>query len=442
MHRAEDDFDVVVVGAGLAGLAASVFLARSGRSVLVLEKADRLGGRATTRFEEGFCFNQGPHALYRKGRATAILRELGVSFRGGTPQGGLAVRDGTLHFLPQGPRSLMATGLLSPIGKLEAARFLASLPRLDTAPLQRVSGADWLARHVRRPEVRELIEAFWRVSSYSHDPNRLSSGAALEQLQIASGGVRYLDGGWQQLVEGLREAAEASGVRMETRARVMGVERDPAVEGVRLAGGEHIRSSAVLLAVDPKTAASLVLGSEATGFGLAARDAAPARVACLDLALKRLPEPEHLFAIGIDRPLYFSVHSAVARLAPAQGAVIHAARYLLPGEAAGGEVEAELEKLVEQLQPGWRSWVVRRRFVPQLTVANALPAAERGGTAGRPSSEVLEIPGLFLAGEWIGPEGLLADASLASARAAAFAIRRAGDRPDASRQMSLSLSGG
>lgn len=59
------DFDVVVVGAGAAGLAAALDLQKSGRSVIVLEGRDRIGGRAVTdRSALGMPFDQGAHWLH------------------------------------------------------------------------------------------------------------------------------------------------------------------------------------------------------------------------------------------------------------------------------------------------------------------------------------------------------------------------------------------
>src|SRR6188474_940244 len=94
--------DVVVVGGGLAGLAASAYLARAGRDVVLVEKAAAVGGRARTRSDDGFQFNLGPHALYRRGVGAAVLRELGVPVAGGRPtgEGGYAVRGGAMHTLP------------------------------------------------------------------------------------------------------------------------------------------------------------------------------------------------------------------------------------------------------------------------------------------------------------------------------------------------------
>lgn len=91
--------DVVVIGGGLAGLAAATFLARADRTVTLFEKAREIGGRAATHTKDGFHFNLGPHALYRAGHGTRILRELGVQFTGSMPSasGGYAIAHGTAH---------------------------------------------------------------------------------------------------------------------------------------------------------------------------------------------------------------------------------------------------------------------------------------------------------------------------------------------------------
>jgi hypothetical protein len=131
-----------------------------------------------------------------------------------------------------------------------------------------------------------------------------------------------------------------------------------------------------------------------------------------------LPASEATFALGIDRPLYLSVHSAAARLAPEGGALIHLAKYLPAGHKESAEEdERELEGLMDLIQPGWRERVAHRRFLPDMTVMNWLPAAEEGGQ--RPDAKVKDAPGLFIAGDWVGTEGFLADAALASAREAA-----------------------
>ena len=60
-------FDVAIVGGGLAGLTASIYLAKVGRKVIVLEKSSQFGGRGMTTNKNGICMNLGAHALYRGG---------------------------------------------------------------------------------------------------------------------------------------------------------------------------------------------------------------------------------------------------------------------------------------------------------------------------------------------------------------------------------------
>jgi phytoene dehydrogenase-like protein len=130
-----------------------------------------------------------------------------------------------------------------------------------------------------------------------------------------------------------------------------------------------------------------------------------------------------------------SAHSEFAQLTPKGGALIHLVKYRSEQSATDEELEGsgarrsmvavhaeqELEELLDRFQPGWRDVLVHRRFLPSMTVSNALPTP----AAERPSPET-RIPGLYLAGDWVGGQGLLSDAALASARSAAKATLAAG----------------
>lgn len=421
--------DVAVVGGGLAGLAAATYLRRAGRSVTLFEKARTLGGRAATHVKDDFRFNIGPHALYRGGPGIKILQEFGVTFSGGVPSasGGYAVENGVKHALPGGFLSLVTTGLLSLPGKLETARLLTTLPKIDASALQRTTVRQWLDTAIRQPDVRRLVQALTRVSTYANAPQRQSAGNAVEQVQTAlKSNVLYLDGGWQTLVEGLRGAATAAGVRIVAGSRVESIDCDAAVQGMRLADGTLFKTGAVVIATSPAEAAELVPGGRGECLREWNHTAIPIKAACLDVALSRLPRPRATFALGIDQPLYLSVHSAVAKLAPAGGALIHVAKYLDPDVSPDAKSdERQLEGLLDLIQPGWREAVVDRRFLPSMTVYHALVTAAQGGTAGRPGPAVPSVSNLYVVGDWVGPEGLLADASLASAKQAARLIARA-----------------
>ena len=84
-----------------------------------------------------------------------------------------------------------------------------------------------------------------------------------------------------------------------------------------------------------------------------------------------------------------------------------------------------LEAFLDTIQPGWRNVVVRQRFLPSMVVYNAIVTAGQGGTIGRPDTKVPKTENLYIVGDWVGSEGLLADASFASAKRAAEQILKA-----------------
>jgi phytoene dehydrogenase-like protein len=423
--------DVIVVGGGLAGLAAATFVARAkgGRNgrVRLFERAEALGGRARTQRARGsegeYLLNQGAHALYRRGRGIEVLRELDVPVRGGVPGGAkgsaFAWNGGALHPLPAGPVSLLLARWLSWGARVEMASILARL-RAEAAASEAMTVSSYLASRVRREEVRRVMAALVRLTTYANDPDYLGAKAALTQVAGAlDGNVLYLDGGWQTLVEGLRAAATGAGVELVTGANVEAIEHDGRVRGVRLEGGRVEHASAVIAALGPRVVRGLI-GDASPSLRAFDEAARPVFASCLDVALARLPRPDVLFALGLDAPLYFSVHSAAGRLAPAGGAVVHLAKYLAHGERDRDD-EGELEAMFDRMQPGWRDVVVERRFLPRMRVAHAAPFA-RGRGPERPAPRVPEIPGLYVAGDWVGGEGMLVDASLASARDAASLV--------------------
>jgi hypothetical protein len=90
----------------------------------------------------------------------------------------------------------------------------------------------------------------------------------------------------------------------------------------------------------------------------------------------------------------------------------------------------ELEKLMDLIKPGWKKVVVKERFLPNMIVSNALISASQGGIYGRPDVKVPGTENLYIVGDWIGPEGLLADARLSSAKRAAEKILKLGNEKE------------
>jgi len=394
------DADVIVVGAGLAGLAAAAAARQSGRRVLVVE-AHHPGGRARTVERDGFTLNMGAHALYRNGEGARVLAALGITPVGAAPPLARyrALTGGTLHALPTGPASLLRSGALGARSKAQLIRLLGRLPRIRSDTLDHTTVAEWLGGYGLRPDTESVVRALLRLSTYSDDVERFSAGAALGQLQLAtSGGVLYLHGGWTQLIDGLSRSLD-----VRTGIDVKGLDhRGDSVE-VRTSAGTLVAPRVVVATGGPAAVRRLLPMDPDWG-----ELGPPVTAACLDLGLAKEPEPGYV--LSLDDPLYATVQSPPARQAPGHGAVMAAIRY--GARDATGD-RSQLEELTATAGVD-EGDVVVVRFLARMTVSGALPLASAGGLGGRPDIRDTGVPGVTMAGDWVGPVGLLADASLAS----------------------------
>ena len=395
---------MIVVGAGLAGLAAAATASREGARVVVLE-AHHAGGRARTTEREGFLLNMGAHALYRDGAGSAVLSALGVTPVGTPPPLARyrAIASGRQCVLPAGAGALLRSDAVDTRGKLQLARVLPAIGRLDPTRHAHTSVAAWLATLRLRPDVEAVVRGLIRLSTYTADTDEFSADAAVSQLQVAArGGVLYLDGGWAQLVDALSAPLE-----VRTGVAVTGIDRVGTSVEVR-AGEGSLLADRVVLAVGGPAAVRRILPAD-PGWG---ELGPPLTAACLDLGVRRIPTPGYL--LSLDEPVYATVQSPPARQAPPGHGVVAAVRY---GARTAEEDRPQLERLVAQAGVGPAD-VVTSRFLAHLPVTGTMPRAATGGMGGRPRVTDTGVPGTYLAGDWVGPVGLLADAALASGNAA------------------------
>jgi hypothetical protein len=205
-----------------------------------------------------------------------------------------------------------------------------------------------------------------------------------------------------------------SGVRVDALAYA-----DGHVKGIYLSDGTLVHATPVVLAVAPRDALKVV-GTASPALQKAVDGLVPSHVACFDVALRHLPDRRHAVVQDLDGPRFFSTQSVLARIAPRDGALIHAFKQLDPRQPNDPHSrERDLEDLLDTAQAGWREVVVKRISLPHIEAVSAFPLASRGGFAGRVGPRVPGLGNLYLAGDWIGPVGFLSDASFASARDAA-----------------------
>ena len=434
--------DVVVIGGGISGLSAACYLVGEGVGVTLLEKAPNLGGRAASQDLDGFTFNRGIHALYTGGATSGVLEELGVTYRYGTPDKLFMLEDGELRPFPTGLAQLLRTDLLSAGDKLGLVRFFAALSMTEPREVAHLSVREWLDRNVRRPRLRRMVAAGARTFVYSAALDLVSAEVFVDKMRRSNKHpIHYVEGGWQYLVDALRQKAERGGARVMNGVRARAIEHEGGrIRGVRLHDGRLLGASAVIVATTPREAARLVDASAHPALRHAVDHLVPGRIASLDVALRRLPSPQYPVVQDVEGARFMTAQSAYAHVAPKGAALICTFKQLDPRHRTDPrEDERELEDLLDAAQPGWRAEVLKRQYLPRIEAVGALPTAVQGGFAGRPETRVQGLSNLYLAGDWVGPEGFLADASTASAREAARLVLEDGAL---SRRNALAASAG
>ncbi|MFD3439515.1 flavin monoamine oxidase family protein [Streptomyces sp. NPDC058685] len=260
--------DVIVLGAGLAGLAAARDLAAGGADVLVVEARDRVGGRVEqTRLPDGRLVQLGGEVVGRAHTAyLALAAELGLTLTPSYVAEPGAMARATPEGVSAGDPPHWFTGGDDTCHRRVTAAFTALARTVDpddpwshpeAAALDRLSVADWLRGEGASPGVVRLWE-IGQLALASGSYERTSLLAALRKNAAVPGsgdGDHYDYEDW----EGLRVAegsatvalrmAEALGERIRLGAPVASVTVEPGRVEVGLAGGETLTAGAVVSAL-------------------------------------------------------------------------------------------------------------------------------------------------------------------------------------------------
>ncbi len=205
--------DVVVVGAGFAGLASAVRLASRGARVIVVEERRRLGGRATA-FPDpvsGEPVDNGQHALFGCYRETfAFLEAIGAAGdvrlddRLDLEIVDRAGRRSRLRSLPGLPSPLhlvggllrwKALGMADRLAAVRLGRILRGLGRAggagaDRRGLDRLTVDEWLVAQRQTPRLREVLWGPLAIAALNQSPATASAGPFVEVLARMFAGSR------------------------------------------------------------------------------------------------------------------------------------------------------------------------------------------------------------------------------------------------------------
>ena len=266
--------EVLVVGGGVAGLAAAHEARRRGFEVRVLEAEARAGGVVHSERMDGFLCEEAANGFLDNtpGGAVDLCRALGVELAAANPAAKRRWlwRGDALHRVPAGP-AILATRLLSTRAKLRAL--------VEPLVRSKAEGDESLSAFVRRRLGAEVADVFVQplvTGIWAGDAERLSAAAAFPKVVelerrygslvrglIASrkngarpmGGMLAPIGGTGALVDAL---SRELGSRVETGARAEALEKAGRGFRLRLAGGATLEAERLVLACPPQAAGKIL----------------------------------------------------------------------------------------------------------------------------------------------------------------------------------------
>ena len=278
---------VVIVGAGLAGLACAQDLSRAGIECQVLEASDGVGGRVRTDAIDGFLLDRGFQVLFTA--YPEVVRRLDVDaleLQTFEPGAVLRVRGGFHHIAdPRRKPMRMLSTLTAPIGTLaDKARLLRLVVdvRFHTAvELLRRPDMTTADRLSRSGFSDQMIESFWRplFAGIQLDPRLETSSRLFDTIlrMLAIGSTAVPRRGMGAVPDQLAATLPEGTVRFG--ARVVSVDG----AGVVLKDGERVGARAVVVATEGPVAHQL-LGDRVPDLGSRA-------AACCWFSAPRAPLP-------------------------------------------------------------------------------------------------------------------------------------------------------
>jgi phytoene desaturase len=253
------DVDVLVIGAGAGGLFTAARLAHLGYRTLVVERLDKVGGRASTDDVDGFKVNTGAIVIEVGGITEETCREVGAAFDIREPSPPILYRVGKKNVdISGGGWGVMLSQLTRSGAKILSG--LGAARKDEGLPEHELSTADWLRKFTKNESVhgmfRNICGSIFAVSS-----EELPARVFLTYMTRKSAFKRfgYHPEGTIGLWKALAAVVERDGgeVRLSTGVESLTTVDDAVTEAV-LTTGERIRARVVVSDIGPAATVKLI----------------------------------------------------------------------------------------------------------------------------------------------------------------------------------------
>jgi phytoene desaturase len=373
-----ENFDAIVIGAGAGGLFAAARLQHQGYRTLVVERLDKVGGRASTTDVDGFKVNDGAIVIEVGGVTERTCREVGAPFDIREPSPPILYRikgkdvdvtGGGWGFLLQ-KLTRQGAKLVSGIG---AARKDEGLPE-DEMTLH-----EWVSKYTKNEGVHGIFRNM-AASVFAVGSEDLPAKVFLTYFTRKSAFKRFgfHPEGTIGLWNGLAGAIERDGgeVRLSTEVERILVDGDK-VTGVVLAGGERVTAPVVVSNVGPAATVGL-LGEDnvpADFQDLVKRNDRPTAMITVNFASQeRLIDAPGMLSFANSRRLAYIANftETCPEMAP-EGWHLYVGTGVPKPSVGDFDEEAEYALLLEDLRDTIPGFDGRARILSKVTTRDGWP---------------------------------------------------------------------
>lgn len=373
---------VLVVGAGLAGLACALEATTSGHHVVVLERSSRIGGRGTTQNLDEFPVGYGPHLFLKKGPFHDLVRKLSRVKLAASP-------------LRLDRTEIIGQGVVRPSDDIKTSVTNKRILR------------DANSEHA-------LVDGCQFLSSWGGKTNTLRyNGLQKNQLMVSNEG-------WAGMVGRLAAALDEVGVFIECGPEVQRIESGK----VFLADGREIETDVIVLACGPSAAKKLTrtMNEQRSVDLFSSLERISASFVEVGLDSKSL-SGKHAVIDAQNQQIildYRAIQPRLGREGSHLSALAIGGLESEPGETRYASADERLESLksfLDKRASGWQNHVIQQSEQSKITLHDA-------GTSRIPQQAMADV-GVLFAGAWVEGEHILADAAIASGRLAGRSIAAA-----------------
>lgn len=357
------DYDTIIIGAGAGGLIAAACLVNAGKSVLVVETRDHVGGRAASYEVDGFTINVGAITLKMGGTLEQIFTESGIPYDVREPQPRTVFRvNGKIVNAGKGGLGILLAGLTKTAAVI-GSKFADA--RKGNLPDARLSTKEWLNGLTKNKTVHGLFRNLCAVL-FSANPEDLPARAFLSFFGSNAStpfGIcpRGTIGIWNDLAVAIK--GKGGEIRLETNAKRIVVENGIATGIVVETDGVETSIAARCFISDAGVTATIdLVGAAAMGadyVATAAQTIRPTSMMNIYLATEsRILETGALITLGNTDSLCLlgELTATCPELAP-PGWYLHVAYSVPKDSKAPLDPEAEIAHALAEIRSEYPAFV-------------------------------------------------------------------------------------